>query len=131
MPEALAMGKGLATYLARLAEAGDYERVGVALGVRDRIMLLFPVANVVGSPVAFLADPLDMIAAHSLADNLGLQVVALYHTHPHGPPEPSGRDVEGMRLWPIPWLISSPLGIRAWILGPAGPREEPLIIADS
>jgi proteasome lid subunit RPN8/RPN11 len=47
-------------------------------------------------------------------------VLGFFHTHPAGPPEPSGRDVRTMRAWcssfgkPILCAIASPIGLAAY-----------------
>ena len=123
------MGPGLLATLALLAERGDYERAGVALGAGERVIALFLAGNLLRSPTEFLADPLDIVAAYDLAENLGLEVVAMFHTHPAGDPVPSLRDVEGMRLWPMPWIVASPRGVRAWALSGGSVVEVPIEVA--
>lgn len=93
------------------------------------MVALFLAANLLRSPTEFLADPLDIVAAHNLAENLGLEVVAMFHTHPAGDPVPSARDVEGMRLWPMPWIVASPRGTRAWALSGDSVVEVPIEVA--
>ena len=102
-------------HIARLS-LSSREEVGFLLGTDCRAVLTFPLRNTSSSPYEFTADPLDVISAHNLAEALGLQVLALYHTHPFGGATPSQKDVQGMGLWPIPWLIVSPSGARAWAL---------------
>ena len=92
------------------------EEVGFLLGTDCRAVLVFPLRNTSSSPYEFTADPLDVISAHNLAEALGVQVLALYHTHPFGDATPSQKDVQGMGHWPIPWLIVSPSTARAWNL---------------
>lgn len=103
-------------HIARLSSSSGWEQVGFLLGTNCRAVLVFPLRNTSSSPYEFTADPLDVISAHNLAEALGLQVLALYHTHPFGGATPSQKDVQGMGLWPIPWLIVSPSGARAWAL---------------
>ncbi|MGC8567138.1 MAG: M67 family metallopeptidase [Caldisphaera sp.] len=99
---------------------GINEKVGTIIGEKNNDVIeskiIFPVKNILDSRTEFLADPFDMLVSHIVAENYSLQVVALYHTHPIGNPVPSIKDIAGMKLWPIPWLIISKNGIRAWIL---------------
>lgn len=88
-----------------LSKREENEICGFILG-DDSLSIIFPVENKAENPrIEFYMDPHGILAAHRLAENLGLEVKAIYHTHPKGSPEPSGKDLEGMKLWPMPWLI--------------------------
>ncbi|NJE10800.1 M67 family metallopeptidase [Thermococcus sp. MAR1] len=66
---------------------------------------------------AFEMEPLEMVRAIDDAEKRGLEVVGIFHSHLKCPPRPSGRDLGGMRLWPVVWLIVTSKGeVRAWIL---------------
>ncbi|MFP3312699.1 MAG: Mov34/MPN/PAD-1 family protein [Acidilobus sp.] len=95
----------------------------MCLGIGNRVIALMPAENLLRSPVEFLANPLDIVTAYKAAENLHIDVVALYHTHPDGDAAPSQMDLEGMRLWPLPWIIASRSGVRAWVLS-SGLSEE-------
>ena len=101
--------------LRSMVSAGS-ESVGYLLGLKENASALIMARNVRGSSLEFEADPRDTYIAHIVADNLGLDVIALFHTHPGGLPRPSLVDLDGMKLWPLPWIIASPEGIGAYIL---------------
>jgi proteasome lid subunit RPN8/RPN11 len=61
--------------------------------------------NVLNSPVAFLLDPEEMYRVLTEAEVSGLELVAIFHTHP-GPPTPSPADLRHMKLWPVVWVIA-------------------------
>ncbi len=107
-------------HLRLLARTAGVERLGFILGrVGDGRIYAYTyvaVSNAEGSPVRFTADPWDTIVAHKVAENTGLEVVAFHHTHPCGSARPSMLDLQGMRRWPIIWVISSPAETRAWKL---------------
>ena len=63
------------------------------------------VRNRLASPVAFEMGPLEMVEALNEAEEKGLEVVGIFHSHLKCPPRPSGRDLRGMELWPVAWLI--------------------------
>ncbi|ACB40210.1 M67 family metallopeptidase [Pyrobaculum neutrophilum] len=63
------------------------------------------VRNVLESPTAFRIDPEELYRAVTEAEEAGLALVAIFHTHP-GPPVPSPLDIRHMRLWPVVWVIS-------------------------
>ncbi|QDA31827.1 M67 family metallopeptidase [Thermococcus indicus] len=63
------------------------------------------VPNRLNSPTAFEMEPVEMLQAIDEAEERGLEVVGIFHSHLKCPPVPSGRDLKGMRLWPVVWLI--------------------------
>lgn len=54
----------------------------------------YPVRNDAASPTAYLSNPQDMIAAFRAMRNDRLELLAVYHSHPSSPPNPSPRDLE-------------------------------------
>ncbi len=56
--------------------------------------------------VSFNVDPRDVYEAHAYAEEKGLDVVGIYHSHPE-PPSPSPMDLKCMEDWPVVWLIIS------------------------
>ncbi|MCE4613939.1 MAG: M67 family metallopeptidase [Desulfurococcales archaeon] len=90
-----------------LSRNTDKEICGFLLGT-DEFQVVFPVENISNRPkTEFYMDPYGILIAHKLSENLGLNVMGIYHTHIYGPPEPSLKDKDGMKLWPLPWLIVS------------------------
>lgn len=66
-----------------------------------------PLRNIDNSPVSFDFDPDEMVIYDVM---YGERVVAVYHSHPGGPPYPSSKDKENMKksqksYWA--WLIAS------------------------
>jgi proteasome lid subunit RPN8/RPN11 len=65
-------------------------------------------------------DPLDLLQAEDEADERGLDIVGIFHSHPDHPPEPSDYDLE----WSLPfysYVITSVYtgkaeGSRSWRL---------------
>jgi len=90
-----------------LSKNKDKELCGFLLGT-NKFQVIFPVENISDNPcIEFYMDPYGILGAHKLAENLGLNVMGIYHTHIYGSPEPSSKDLNGMKLWPLPWLIVS------------------------
>src|SRR5207248_7374252 len=52
----------------------------------------FPLVNEAASPKEFLSDAKSLFAAHHQMHDLGLEIVAIYHSHPATPPVPSAHD---------------------------------------
>lgn len=64
------------------------------LAGRDRrASLLLPLANQARSPVRYTVDPVELLAALETVDTHGLEILAIAHSHPHGPAIPSTSDL--------------------------------------
>jgi proteasome lid subunit RPN8/RPN11 len=85
--------------------------------------------NADASEVSFSIKPEELLAAYRKAESLGLEIVAIFHSHP-APARPSGRDAEFMELNPVPWLILSTVNneMRAFVSG-AEMRELEIVVA--
>lgn len=130
----LAISRGLlAGVIGRVAEHRGIESVGFILGecrgeeaVASAVM---HVENAARSPVEFNVRPEDLYRVFKEAEARGQEVIAVYHSHPV-PPYPSRRDVEGMELWPVVWLIVSmdSLESRAYVLRDGRITEVELVV---
>ena len=69
------------------------EACGLVGGRDGRAVRLYPVENVRHSPVAFEMEPLQQIKAMLAMEAEGLELIAIYHSHPSGPARPSPTDV--------------------------------------
>jgi len=58
------------------------------------------------SQVSFSIEPKELLDAYNKAESKGLEIVAIFHSHP-APAKPSSTDVKYMEINPIPWLILS------------------------
>ena len=70
------------------------EGCGVLAGKPGRVERLIKLTNTKKSPVAFLADPLEQLRMLREIEDEGLEILAIYHSHPHTEPYPSEEDVE-------------------------------------
>lgn len=102
------------------------ERVFFCLGVR--VGDVYSVEDCVECPnvsrtprVEFTADPMCTYRVIVEAEKEGREVTVIAHCHPAGP-RPSAKDLRGMRLWKVPWVIvdSTTGGYAAWIIGEDG-----------
>ncbi|MCC6067151.1 MAG: M67 family metallopeptidase [Pyrobaculum sp.] len=84
----------------------DAECPALLFGREETVLTWSWLRNVLNSPTAFLLDPEEMYGAITDAEASGLDLVAIFHTHP-GPPAPSPLDLKYMRLWPVAWVISN------------------------
>ncbi|WP_019585143.1 Mov34/MPN/PAD-1 family protein [Deinococcus apachensis] len=67
---------------------------------------LYPLANVSPDPErTYLADPGHLLRALRAMEAVGLTLVGLYHSHPHGPEGPSVTDTR-LAAYPVPYVIA-------------------------
>jgi proteasome lid subunit RPN8/RPN11 len=74
------------------------ECVGLLAGVMEggmgRVVARFALVNDAASPVEFLSQPKSMLIAHRAMRDRGLDILAIYHSHPSSHPLPSRIDLE-------------------------------------
>ena len=76
------------------AVAGYPEEIcGLVSGHDGRAIALYPVENILHSPVAYEMEPLGQVRAMLAIEAAGLDLLAIYHSHPDGPARPSVTDV--------------------------------------
>jgi proteasome lid subunit RPN8/RPN11 len=64
------------------------------VGGKDRCSVkVYPIKNILTSPTRFRLDPQQQLEAMLSMEELGLEMVAIYHSHPAGPSHPSIRDI--------------------------------------
>jgi proteasome lid subunit RPN8/RPN11 len=59
-----------------------------------RVERCYPLMNALASPVEYLSDDASMLAADRDMRKNGLDIVAVYHSHPTTEPIPSRKDLE-------------------------------------
>ena len=62
--------------------------------------------NIDSSPYSFSIEPSELIDAYNKAEEKGLDVIGIFHSHP-GKPSPSATDMKYMEINPVIWLIYS------------------------
>ncbi len=84
------------------------------------VRLRYPLLNAAASPVEFESEPQSHFSADRDIRRQGLEVLAIYHSHPISAPVPSRKDLE--RSWSadvvnfIVSLTTTPPTVRAWWL---------------
>ena len=116
----LVLGKEVIETLKTIARNSNIEVCGLLLGTREgetyRVLEVREIENRLKRPDAFEMEPLEMVKVLDEAERRGLEVVGIFHSHLNCPPVPSGRDLEGMKNWPVVWLIVTGDEARAWVL---------------
>ena len=70
------------------------EGCGFLAGVGETVIGLYEVDNLHDSPFAFEMDPRQHVEAMFEIEEQGLEMLAIFHSHPQGPGYPSEQDVE-------------------------------------
>ncbi len=83
-----------------------------------RVTHHLPLVNALASPTEFESEPRSLFAAHKAMRGAGVEVLAVYHSHPTSEPIPSRRDIERNYAESVVNLIVGFTGelpsIRAW-----------------
>ena len=82
------------------------ESCALLLGENDAVAEILPMRNVDESPLTFSIESTELVDAYNLAESKGLQVIAIFHSHP-AQPSPSSTDIKFMEINPVVWLIYS------------------------
>lgn len=62
-------------------------------GSAGEVARLYPVENRLHSSVAYEMEPRQQLQALQCLEEAGWELLAIYHSHPHGPETPSAQDV--------------------------------------
>ena len=79
-----------------LGEHNDEGKVAIILRMR----------NIDESPVSFSIDPAELLNAYTLAETKGMEITAIFHSHP-AKASPSSTDIKYMQINPVAWVIYS------------------------
>jgi proteasome lid subunit RPN8/RPN11 len=74
------------------------EGCGLLVG-RASVERFIPMKNISASPAEYEMDPAELIGVLRTLRGTGEQLVAIYHSHPHGPAELSRKDI-GQAYYP-------------------------------
>ncbi|WP_460172111.1 M67 family metallopeptidase [Thermus sp. FJN-A] len=100
---------------AHLLREAPREGVGLWAGRRE-VERVFPLPNVHPNPLTgYLAEPVALLRALKEMEREGVQLLAIYHSHPQGPAYPSPTDILEAR-WRVPYVIFGTDGFRAFLL---------------
>lgn len=89
------------------------EACGLLAGKGNRIEKVYPTANVLASAVRFQMAPEEQLKAFLDIEARQLELLAIYHSHPGGPPQPSPTDLVEFAYPGVLYLIWFP-GETGW-----------------
>lgn len=110
------------------------ECCGLLAGRTDGVVTTrFTIGNDAASPTAYATNARDLLAAFRAMRSDGVELLAIYHSHPTSEPVPSRRDIEQNTYGEsvvhlIVGLTGANADVRAWLLTETGPRAVPLEI---
>ena len=109
------------------------ECVGLLFSLNNRVQRRVPLTNIAIHPgTHYFVQPEEVLAALQEADERGETLLALYHSHPHGPPTPSATDLEKARYEVVHLIVVPSSGsVRAFWLSSGGVNELELIVLGS
>lgn len=104
---------------------------GHIVGDLGEVTARFAVTNELHSPTDYRTDARDMLRAFRLMRERGLELLAIYHSHPTSAPVPSRRDLDHNTYGESAVHLIVGLGgaepeVRAWWLGEGSFREAEL-----
>ncbi|HFC09658.1 MAG TPA: M67 family peptidase [Chloroflexi bacterium] len=114
-----------------VAAEAPLEACGLVAGRDGVSVAVYPIPNALHSPTRYRMDPRAQVQAFFAMEAAGLELLAIYHSHPQGPPLPSATDLREA-TYAVPYLIWARLGetwlVRAFLLQKSG-QEVPLRLA--
>lgn len=81
------------------------EACGIVAGRGNHSHLVIPVTNTLHSEFRFRMDPEEELRAFLLIEEKGLDILAIYHSHPQGIYKPSVTDLDEVTFLGIIYLI--------------------------
>lgn len=115
-------------------EEAPREACGILGGRDGRVLRLFRARNSRSDNVTYYMEPRDQLRIFRQLDEEGLELVALYHSHPASPAYPSATDVAQAfypdSVYVIVSLASEPPQVRAFRIREGGVQEVTLRLAD-
>ena len=117
--------------LAHAREESPRECCGMIACEGDRAVAAHRVQNVaVNRKTAYFMDPKEQLLTMQAIEDAGLEVGAIYHSHPRSEPVPSPTDVNLAKQWPgMQWIIigltSDEPEVRTWQIVGTEFHEDP------
>ena len=81
------------------------EACGIVAGCGNHSKLVIPVTNTLHSATSFRMEPKEQLNAFLLVEERGLDILAIYHSHPEGIDNPSFTDFQELTFPGIIYLI--------------------------
>jgi proteasome lid subunit RPN8/RPN11 len=99
---------------AHVSALAPEEACGLLGGEGGRVRAVYPVENALHSPLAYTMEPQAQVETMMEIEEEGWDLVAIFHSHPGGPPVPSDTDVRQAYYPESLTIILSPGEAGAW-----------------
>ena len=113
MKEILIPDSFLADLMQHANEESPYEACAILLGNTDEEMWqtteIFLAENIDKSEINFTISNEQLLEGYKRAEEKGLDIVGIFHSHPKSEAAPSDTDIKFMKGNPVPWVIYSGL----------------------
>ena len=113
MKEILIPDSFLADLMQHANEESPYEACAILLGNTDeetwQTTEIFLAENIDKSEINFTISNEQLLEGYKRAEEKGLDIVGIFHSHPKSEASPSDTDVKFMKGNPVPWVIYSGL----------------------
>ena len=80
--------------LADVDSRAPEEACGVVAGKAGRVLKVYPASNALHSLVRYRLEPKEQLEIFNEIDELGWDLLGIYHSHPNGPFHPSVTDIQ-------------------------------------
>jgi proteasome lid subunit RPN8/RPN11 len=90
---------------ADVASRLNEEACGLVAGIDNQSKTVISVTNILHAPHRFRMDPQEELNAFWLAEQNGWDILAIYHSHPHGIWNPSPTDLAELTFPEVIYLI--------------------------
>jgi proteasome lid subunit RPN8/RPN11 len=88
-----------------VASIAPEEACGLVAGEGNQAQIIFPITNILHDRFRFRMAPEEQLDAFIQAEAEGLEIIAIYHSHPHGIDHPSTTDVAELTFPGIVYII--------------------------
>jgi proteasome lid subunit RPN8/RPN11 len=85
------------------------ESCGLLAGAGEVVQQVIPVPNALQSASRYRFSPSAQLSAFEEIEREGMEMLAIYHSHPKGPVHPSATDI-AEAFYPVVYVIWSPQG---------------------
>ena len=113
MKEILIPDSFLADLMQHANEESPYEACAILLGNTDeetwQTTEIFLTENIDKSEINFTISNEQLLEGYKRAEEKGLDIVGIFHSHPKSEAAPSDTDIKFMKGNPVPWVIYSGL----------------------
>lgn len=80
------------------------ECCGILAGKKGRICKMYPMRNMEDSSSSYLMDPEEQYRVFKELEQENLELLAIYHSHPHSSPYPSQKDID-LAFYPGTYML--------------------------